>query len=343
MLELTTSYSDVGRTSEAVSLSEQILPLCRRVLGHEHRSTVLIIENLGRHYCLGGRMDEGLAMMEEALELRRRVLGPEDPATLRVLHLRALALFDAGRRDESITKQMEVLELRRKVLGPEHSDTLDSKLKLIVTCQQAGNMAGLIEVTGTVPLGADSPASLATLVKPNSEWRWLHPVDGVDPAAADPDFHGTFFAPEFDDSGWSTGTDSERTSAGFGYGDEGFTGVDIGSPGDKSNRKTAYFRHRFTTGQEFTHLELRCRRDDGIIVYLDGREVIRNNVSDGPDVYNLPATWAVSYIEETTVFRFPLKDFVLPAGEHVLAISLHNTEAPSSDLSIGAISLVKVE
>lgn len=71
--------------------------------------------------------------------------------------------------------------------------------------------------------------------------------------------------------------------------------------------------------------------------------MIRNNVSDGPEAWDLPSQWSVSDIQETTVFRFPLKDVVLPPGEHVLAISLHNTEAPSSDLSIGAISLVQVE
>ena len=31
------------------------------------------------------------------------------------------------------------------------------------------------------------------------------------------------------------------------------------------------------------------------------------------------------------------------SGEHVLAISLHNTEAPSSDLRIGGITMVEVE
>jgi hypothetical protein len=65
-------------------------------------------------------------------------------------------------------------------------------------------------------------------------------------------------------------------------------------------------------------------------------------MSEGEEAYRLPAKWDVFVPAETAVFRFPLVDFVLPAGEHVLAISLHNTETSSSDLRIGAITLVEV-
>ena len=41
-----------------------------------------------------------------------------------------------------------------------------------------------------------------------------------------------------------------------------------------------------------------------------------------------------------TTFRIPLADLTLPAGEHILSISLHHSETPSSDLHIGGITLV---
>jgi hypothetical protein len=66
-------------------------------------------------------------------------------------------------------------------------------------------------------------------------------------------------------------------------------------------------------------------------------------MSEGEEAYRLPAQWSVDGAAETAVFRLPLVDFVLPPGEHVLAISLHNTETPSSDLRIGGITLVEVE
>ncbi len=196
------------------------------------------------------------------------------------------------------------------------------------------------------PLPADAPPVTAVLVRADSEWRWLHPVDGVDPAKADPDFHRTFFAPDFDDASWQTGQDRDGTTGGFGYGDESFKGVDLGTPTVAANNDgkrqgySAYFRHRFTTVTKHTHLELRCQRDDGIIVYLDGKEMARDNMSDGEEAYRLPAVSAVGNQSETTVYRIPLPG-ALPAGDHVLAISLHNPENASSDLRIGGITLVE--
>ncbi len=64
---------------------------------------------------------------------------------------------------------------------------------------------------------------------------------------------------------------------------------------------------------------------------------------EGEEAYRLPAAWTVGGSDETAVFRLPLEGFTLAPGEHVLAISLHNTEEPSSDLRIGAITLVEVE
>ena len=124
-----------------------------------------------------------------------------------------------------------------------------------------------LPVGGDVGVNADAPAVKAVLVEPDSEWRWLHPVDGVDPADADPDFHTAFITSDYDDASWETGKDREGPTGGFGYGDD--SGVDIGTPeGEKDDegrafRRGAYFRHRFTTKKQLSNLELRCQRDDG--------------------------------------------------------------------------------
>ena len=62
--------------------------------------------------------------------------------------------------------------------------------------------------------------------------------------------------------------------------------MSIGRP-EVKDRHSAYFRHQFTTSKKHTNLELRCRRDDGIIVYLDGKEVVRDNMEPGDDAYLL--------------------------------------------------------
>jgi hypothetical protein len=99
----------------------------------------------------------------------------------------------------------------------------------------------------------------------------------------------------------------------------------------------------FTTDKISSNLELRCQRDDGIIVYLDGEELARDNMSDGPEAYRLAAENTITDgIEEATPIRIALPGTLEP-GEHILAISLHNTEVPSSDLRIAEISLVELE
>jgi hypothetical protein len=181
------------------------------------------------------------------------------------------------------------------------------------------------------------------LLPPNSEWKWLHPIDGVDPAKRIPNFHTAFASADFDDEAWQTGQDREGTTGGFGYGDEDFDGVDIGTPSAVEFGSSAYFRTRFKTDKPRANLELHCQRDDGIIVYLDGREVARDNMRDGPEAYQLPSGKGIWGPGETTVQRIPLLGVTLSSGNHVLAISLHNHDKPSSDLRIAGITLVEVE
>ena len=132
-----------------------------------------------------------------------------------------------------------------------------------------------------------------------------------------------------------------RALGGFGYGDV-FDGVDIGKPEDEAHRHTAYFRHAFTTDTEHAHLELRCQRDDGIIVYLDGKEVVRDNVEPGEEAYLLHSTAFMGVEDDGVVHRFPIPG-TLAAGTHTLAISVHNTAEDSSDLYLGGVTLVEVE
>src|SRR5215207_10748402 len=77
---------------------------------------------------------------------------------------------------------------------------------------------------GTVAQAAD------VVVPSGSEWKWLHPTDGKDPAGANAEFHKTFMKADFDDSSWKTAKDSAGPHGGFGYGEEDFTGQDIGTP-----------------------------------------------------------------------------------------------------------------
>jgi hypothetical protein len=182
------------------------------------------------------------------------------------------------------------------------------------------------------------------IVASASKWNWLHPTDGTDPAGAAAEFHTTFFKLDFDDSSWKNGDDAAGPHGGFGYGEEGFKGVDIGTPAAEgknggTDRKTAYFRHYFKTEKGFKDLVLKCQRDDGLIIYIDGKEVGRDNIgADAKESYDLFSTATVSGEDETKVFEIKLTGEI-GAGDHVLAISLHNRGEGSSDMRIAEISL----
>ncbi|MDG2383715.1 MAG: hypothetical protein P8N76_18730 [Pirellulaceae bacterium] len=177
--------------------------------------------------------------------------------------------------------------------------------------------------------------TIVAILPPGAEWKWLHPVDGLDPEVSEPGFHERFHRLDYDDSTWQTGRELEWLT-GFGYGAP--VAVSIGEP-PAGARNTAYFRARFETDREYLGLILTCYRDDGVIVYLDGKEVARSNVpADSEDAYDAMATHAITSTAETArmIVRIPGG---LSPGEHVLAISLHNSSNESSDLRLGNLCL----
>ncbi|MCA9264590.1 MAG: DUF4190 domain-containing protein [Planctomycetales bacterium] len=177
--------------------------------------------------------------------------------------------------------------------------------------------------------------SKEAIVGRQDSWKWLHPLDGTDPEESVPGFHTSFYELDFDDSQWQT-AGPEAFDQGMGYGDE--VAMDIGTP-PEGDRLTAYFRCVFETTRPYEQLELWLFRDDGMVVFLDGQEVIRNNVESGAVNYYLAAIDTISNEGEQTRVQIPFGLPRLEPGRHVLAISLHNRGDDSSDLRIGQIEL----
>jgi hypothetical protein len=169
-----------------------------------------------------------------------------------------------------------------------------------------------------------------------SQWRWLHPVDGTDPEQQVPGFHRAFFTLDFDDATWPQA--DELTENGFAYGKpEG--SVDLGEP-PSGERFTAYFRCRFDSAEPYQQLVFECECDDAFVLYVDGLEVARHNIT-ADEAYRAFASRAISGTDETRLLQFELTD-PLPPGTHVLAISLHNTNATSTDLRLAKVRLLGV-
>ncbi len=158
------------------------------------------------------------------------------------------------------------------------------------------------------------PESLVSL---ESTWAFLD--GGAVPAPS-------WTSPEFDDSSWKSG----QGELGFGDDDEN-TAIDGGPSGGRY--PVCYFRRRFEVEDpvRFSVLLFRLRRDDGAFVYLNGREIFRSNLPGGPIG---PESWALDNTGDENALREELLDpRDLQPGENVIAVSIHQSDPDSSDLS----------
>jgi hypothetical protein len=131
---------------------------------------------------------------------------------------------------------------------------------------------------------------------------------------------------DYDDGAWKSGP----AELGFGDDDEA-TKVNIGPEGARF--PAIYFRHRFEVADPaiYDSLQLRLRRDDGAVVYLNGDEVFRTNMPAGAIIFTTPAQ--SSSTSETTFFTTTLEATLLDAGANILAVEVHQANATSGDLS----------
>lgn len=156
---------------------------------------------------------------------------------------------------------------------------------------------------------------LATLVPMGARWRYLD--GGKAPASG-------WREEGFDDAEWPEGP----AQLGYGEGDEA-TVLDFG--GDEEEKAVAYhFRRSFEAPAEYDQALLWLHVDDGAVVHLNGVEVARLHMPAGEAGPHSRATTTVGNGE--TVQR-TLRGSVLRRGANVLAVSVHQVNGTSSDLS----------
>jgi hypothetical protein len=200
----------------------------------------------------------------------------------------------------SVGHAFEALE-QRTVLSSAPLAVVDSNAVL----------SGQTLLAGTPP---DQPEEV--LIAPGSTWRYF--ATGRSPGA-------TWMQPSFPDATWSAGP----AELGYGDGDEA-TLVPYG-PDPLSRYLTTYLRYDFDVADptSLTTVTLGVLRDDGVIVYLNGTEIARDNVS-------IAAWWARATADQNdndSFLQFPVPPELLVSGRNVLAVELHQSSPASSDLS----------
>lgn len=134
----------------------------------------------------------------------------------------------------------------------------------------------------------------------------------------------------FDDSEWESG------KAPLGYGDK-HLGTSL-SFGKNKNKKfiTTYFLHAFEVvdPKAFTHLKLELMRDDGAVVYLNGREILRDNMPEGAIRFDTHASVKVGGSDETSFKLHHISETALVKGHNFLAVEVHQASPNSSDIRL---------
>ncbi len=130
---------------------------------------------------------------------------------------------------------------------------------------------------------------------------------------------------EYEDEGWASGP----AKLGYGYGDEA---TEVGWGPDAANKYiTTYFRQVFNVPDPtgYTNLVLNLVRDDGVVVYVNGVEVFRNNMPGGAIGYLTPALGTSS---TATIRTTNVNPSVLVTGANLIAVEIHQSSAGSSDI-----------
>lgn len=165
-------------------------------------------------------------------------------------------------------------------------------------------------------------AAAVALIERGSQTEWRYLDDGAQP-------HATWTSADFDDGLWKQG----RSPLGFGEPD---VSTEIGF-GDNAQAKhlAAYFRRSFDFAEDparLRQLVVEMRIDDGVVVYLNGRELVRQNLPAGPMTVRTRAVGRVEGAEERIYQRHVVPATALKAGRNVLAAAVHQINAVSSDL-----------
>jgi hypothetical protein len=132
----------------------------------------------------------------------------------------------------------------------------------------------------------------------------------------------------FNDSAWASG------AAPLGYTDSHIV-TTVNSPAAPNRTITTYFRRSFnvTGAAAIQALNLNILRDDGVVVYINGTEVARQNMPAGAIDYLTFSSAITDGADETTYFASTASPLpVLVEGANTIAVELHQRDGNSSDL-----------
>lgn len=163
---------------------------------------------------------------------------------------------------------------------------------------------------------------MTDLISRGSQWKYMD--NGTDLGTA-------WQAFDYADGAWKEG----MTPIGYGHSIAKTTA----SYGSSSSNKyiTTYFRKHFDMGmptKELRAARLFLLREDGAIVYLNGKRIITSNMTLHPENLNYKtlSKASISGAAEKLYVIYDIAPSLLRQGENVLAVEVHQCDANSSDM-----------
>lgn len=151
---------------------------------------------------------------------------------------------------------------------------------------------------------------------------WSYRDDGVEPEAG-------WLQAGFDDRHW------RRGPAPLGYDrSEERAVITTHIRSDDRSVITGWFRHEFTCEdpEQIKALIIKLQRDDGAVIYLNGLEVVRDNMPEGPITAQTFATETAGKEHEEHTFVWPIPPDALRTGRNCIAVHVHQYALKSTDL-----------
>ncbi len=190
------------------------------------------------------------------------------------------------------------------------------------------NYAGINDATTWNFNTEAAPSGPQTFIAFGASWKYLD--NGTNQGT-------TWRASSFNDAAWASG----NAQLGYGDGDEA-TVVSFG-PNSSAKYITTYFRKTINISNPaaFSAFNGSVKRDDGVVIYVNGTEVYRNNMPTGTIAYTTLASSAASD-DGNTPQNFTISPSAFVSGDNVIAVEMHQNAGTSSDLSfdiqlIGAV------
>jgi hypothetical protein len=141
---------------------------------------------------------------------------------------------------------------------------------------------------------------------------WKYDDRNVDPGAA-------WTSAAFDDTAWKSGP----SQLGYGDGDEATT---LAHPSPA--QPTVYFRKKITLAKALSAAAAEVLHDDGVVVWVNGRQVFSRYVGS-----TAHAAYATALSAENEVSAFTIDPSVFVAGENIIAVAIKQADPTSSDVS----------